>query len=99
MIKAIIQENKGVSPLATQVGRDWKESTGKYIAFVDADDKVSATYIKDVLESIKDDSCDFVISSLGITRIRRSVILMFSRDRAAGMGLCVQVGLHKRRAI
>lgn len=57
-IKAIIQENKGVSA-ARNAGL--KESTGKYIAFVDADDKVSTTYIKDVLESIKDDSCDFVI--------------------------------------
>lgn len=38
-----------------------KESTGKYISFVDADDKISDTYIRDVTESIRDDACDFVI--------------------------------------
>ena len=56
-IRAINQENKGVSA-ARNLGLEI--STGKYISFVDADDKVSDTYIRDVTSSIRED-CDYCI--------------------------------------
>lgn len=64
-IKLISQSNKGVS-VARNTGIE--HSSGKYICFCDVDDFVTASYLDDLLDVIKKENVDVVVSKLAIIK-------------------------------
>lgn len=58
MIKRIFQPNRGASN-ARNVGL--MASTGKYIAFADADDNVTPNYLHTLYQTMRKEKCDYVL--------------------------------------
>lgn len=59
-IKTIHQENSGLSS-ARNAGL--KIATGEYVTFIDADDQIEPTMIKDMLEAVQDTDSDIAVCS------------------------------------
>lgn len=86
-----LDENSGGASIPRNVGLD--NATGKYIAFIDADDMVSDDYIETILEKTKEDWEFCYISWQGKSN---KVII---KDTAPAWNCCVWNSVYKRDLI
>ena len=95
-VKIIRKENGGVS---TARNRGLEDATGKYIAFIDADDLVAGDYIKQIREKIKEEPDAVYLSWETFGGGWDCKCHLKEGDTFPSFNLCVWNRIYKREAI